>query len=315
MIQVVIRQYFTEPVTRQKILRDRDRLVAEVEVNGQLYFLKGEKQSNSFVEIMITFAEHMSNAGLPFILPEKAMNGDHYVEYEGLIFILERKGLGEEIEKCTLAYIKEIGKMLGKQHTISSSIDLRFGSGTSWGMFGGNETDTLGDYDENELCYLDLIRCLEESGQFETQELLSIKELYQTRREILRVEWDTLPNGPVQGDFAPYNLLFQQDRVSGVFDYNIAGDEVFINECIANAIYLAWHYDFEGEETPEERYNTYIAAYTFERPLSKREQELIPHLFAIIRSFRYDRVEEGIKKIKNGEGKVFIEETIRLLQG
>ena len=29
-------------------------------------------------------------------------------------------------------------------------------------MFGGNETDAFGDYDENELSYLDLIQSIEE---------------------------------------------------------------------------------------------------------------------------------------------------------
>ena len=78
---------------------------------------------------------------------------------------------------------------------------------------------------------------------------------------------------------------------------------------------MAWHYDYEGNETPEERYEAYIDAYTSERTLSDLEKEIVPHLFAIIRAFRYDRIEEGIEKIKQGEGKAFLDETIQLLQG
>lgn len=314
MIQEVMQQYFLKPVTRHEILRDKDRLVAEVEVDGKTYFLKGEKQTAQFVETMIVFTELMTNVGLPFIVPEKALDGERYVTHKDLLFILERKGAGEEITILRLEHIAELGRILGKEHAVSSSSDLRFGRGTSWGMFGGNETDELGNYDENERCYLDMVHSVKGSGQFE-QELAAIQELYLARRAILQAEWSGLPTGAIQGDLLPYNLLFQQDKISVIFDYDIAGDEVFVNECVANAIFLAWHHDFEGKETPEERYQAYIDAYTTQRPLSDDEMEMVPHLFAIIRAFRYDRIEEGIEKIKQGEGKAFLDETIKLLQG
>ncbi|MFC5602100.1 phosphotransferase enzyme family protein [Sporosarcina koreensis] len=314
MINEVIQQYLPDPVTRHEILRDKDRLVAEVEVDGEVYFLKGEKQAVQFIETVIAFTELMIEAGLPFIMPEKTLNGERFARHEDLLFILERKGVGTEVKVLRLEHFKEIGKMLGKQHETSSAMDFRFGVGTSWGMFGGNETEALGDYDENELSYLDLIQSVEETGMY-TMELATIKELYQSRRSTLKEAWNLLPLGPVQGDFCPYNLLFQQDKISTVFDYNIAGDEVLINECIGVGIFLAWHHDFEGDEAPEERFDAYIEAYTSERPLSNREMEMIPYLFAIIRAFRYDRVEEGIEKIKQGDGKAFLDKTIMLLRG
>lgn len=309
-----MQHYFIEPFTSHEILRDNDRLVAEVQVGGKTYFLKGEKTSAAFIENIINFTIMMNDAGLPFIVPEKTLKGNRYIEHEGLLFILEQKGNGKEIKRLRLSHIREIGKMLGKQHAIASTTDFRFGVGTSWGMFGGNETDKFGDYDENELSYLDLIQNVDEEGTFKI-ELVTVKELYQWRRSQMKEAWNSLPSGPVQGDFCPYNLLFNQDEISAVFDYNIAGDEVLINECIGVAVFLAWHHDFEGNETPEERYEAYIDAYEAERPLSDREKEIIPHLFAIIRAFRYDRIEEGIEKIKQGEGKAFLDETILLLKG
>ncbi len=314
LIQEVMQYYFTEPVTRHEILRDENRLVAEVEVDGAIYFLKGEKAPASFIESIIEFTKIMNNAGLPFIVPEKTIEGNRYVEHEGLHFILEQKGNGKELKRLRLSHIRESGKMLGMQHAISSTTDFRFNTGTSWGMFGGNETDAFGDYDENELSYLDLIRSINEDETFKA-ELTTVKELYKSRRLQLKKLWNTLPSGPIQGDLCPYNLLFQGYHISGVFDYNIAGDEVLINECIGVAVFLAWHYDFDGTETPEERYHAYIDAYTSERPLSNREMEMVPHLFAIIRAFRYDRIEAGIEKIKQGHGKAFLDETIQLLQG
>ena len=314
MIQEVMQQYFSKPITRHEILRDKDRFVAEVEVDGELFFLKGEKQPEQFVETIIAFTELMSDAGLPFIVPEKTLIGERHVKHENLLFILERKGVGKEVNVLRLEQLQELGQSLGKQHALASASDLRFGRGSGYSMFGGNETEEFGDYDENEVMYLELVRCLEDKGQFE-QELVKIKELYLARRANLKAEWSNLPNGPVQGDLAPYNSLFQQDRLTAIFDFDIAGDEVFVNDFMSNAIYLALNYDFDGTETPEERYHAYIDAYTSERPLSNREMEMVPHLFAIIRAFRYDRIEEGIEKIKQGHGKVFLDKTIQLLQG
>ena len=89
-----MKYYFTEPVTRQETLRDKERLVAEVEVNGETYYLKGEKQTKAFVEKIITFTKVMREAGLPFIVPEKTMDGQDYIEHEGYVFTLEDKGKG-----------------------------------------------------------------------------------------------------------------------------------------------------------------------------------------------------------------------------
>lgn len=310
MIQNVMRNYFKEPITGNKILRDKERLVAEVEVDGKTFYLKGEKQSAAFVEKMIGFIDMMRNAKLPFSMSKLTLDGKPYVEHDGLIFILEEKGKGKPMEALRLKHIQEIGAMLGKQHAASMRSAFSFGRGTSWGMFGGNETEELGDYDENELCYWDLVSAVEDKYE---KEMSLIQELYKKRRAVLQAEWAALPKGAVQGDLLPYNLLFQQDRISAIFDFDIAGDEVLVNECVGNAIFLAWHHEFEGLESPKERYDAYMDAYYSERPLSNCEKEMIPHLFAIIRAFRYDRIEEGIEKMKSGKGKSFLNESIMLL--
>ncbi|MBB4825092.1 Ser/Thr protein kinase RdoA (MazF antagonist) [Sporosarcina luteola] len=314
MISNVMKNFIKEPLTSHEVLRDKERLVAEVVVNGSTYYLKGEKIEKAFLERLIAFIREAGMSGLPYIGPEKTLDGADYVEHDGLLFILERKGKGAEVEGINLRQIEEIACLMGKEHALSLSRELRLGRGTSWGMFGGNATEELGDYDENELCFQDLMRTLEENGSF-LEELELIRRLYESRREALEQVWGDLPIGATQGDLAPYNMLFDGNRISAVYDYNIAGDERLVNGSVASAIYLAWHYDgFKGEESAEERYEAFLAAYTRERPFTELELQVIPDLFAVIRPFRYDRVENGIEQIKQGEGKQFIEETISLLQ-
>ncbi|QTD39637.1 phosphotransferase enzyme family protein [Sporosarcina sp. Te-1] len=314
MISEVMGKFAEEPLTSHEILRDNERLVAEVVVNGATFYLKGEKIEKPFLERLIAYIREASMSGLPYIGPEKTLDGTDYVEHEGLLFILERKGKGAEVEGINLRHIEEIACLMGMEHALSLSRELRLGRGTSWGMFGGNATEELGDYDENELCFLDLMQALKEDGSF-PEELELICRLYESRRAALEQVWGDLPIGATQGDLAPYNMLFDGNRISAVYDYDIAGDERFVNGCVASAIYLAWHYDgFKGEESEEERYEAFLEAYTRERPFTELELQVIPDLFAVIRPFRYDRVEKGIEQIKQGKGMQFIEETISLLQ-
>ena len=238
------------------------------------------------------------------------------IESKGMVFTLERKSDGREIEQLQLLHIKKIGRLLGRQHAISSSLDCRFGFGTSWGMFGGNKTDALGDYDENELSFRDFISEVEGIEKF-TGEFNLIKKRYLEKREKLCAVWDILPKGPVQGDFCPYNMVFHEDgTISAIFDFNIAGDEVFLNECIGVGVFLSWHYEFIGNATENDRFQMFIQSYESERPFTKLEWELFDDLFAIIRAFRYDRVDRGIEMIRNGNNDVgFIQETSAILKG
>ena len=87
-----MKYYLTEPVTRHEILRDKERLVAEVEVDGETYYLKGEKTQSCIYRKHLSFTKIMSEAGLPFIVPEKTMNGNRYIEHEGLFSFWNAKG-------------------------------------------------------------------------------------------------------------------------------------------------------------------------------------------------------------------------------
>ena len=294
-----------------EILRDEGRLVVKIEAQGQIYFLKGEQQTPVFMKALIAFIDKMKRAGLPFAELEQTMDGRLFTEAEGMLFMLEKKSMGVSVEQLQLIHIQEIGKILGKQHAVSESIGMRFNTGTSWGMFGGNKTDALGDYDENELSYLEFI----EKGEGFPNDLQLIKNLYIEKRAKLKAVWNTLPTGSVQGDFCPYNMLFHGDgTIASVYDFNIAGDEVFLNECIGVGAYLAWHYAYQGGETEWERFRSFLQAYESERPLTSLEKEVMNDLLAIIRAFRYDRIEEGILMLSSEEsGKQFMAETRKIL--
>ncbi len=294
-----------------ELLRNEGRLVARIDVQEQVYFLKGEQHNPLFQTTLMAFVDEMKVSGMPFAEFEKTRDGRLFVEASGMLFTLEKKSVGEEVERLQLVHIQAIGKMLGKQHAVSQTLGMRFNSGTSWGMFGGNESDSLGDYDENELTFNEFIEKVEGFPN----ELQSIKDLYIEKRTKLKAVWDTLPSGPVQGDFCPYNLLFNADgTIASIFDFNIAGDEVFLNECMGVGVYLAWHCEYRNGETEWERFRAFLQAYESERAFTLLERELMDDLRAIVRAFRYDRIEEGISTLSSEDGgKQFIAETQKIL--
>ncbi|MBE1555123.1 phosphotransferase enzyme family protein [Sporosarcina limicola] len=297
------------------ILRNEGRLIAKIEVDENVYFLKGERQTNEFIETVISFVTAMNEKGIPFTRLEKTIDGHQYVEASGFIFTVEKKSVGEEVERLRFSHINDIGKMLGKQHAVSETLDVCFGTATSWSIFGGNETDALGDYDENELSFKKFMQDAEKLSELSVEVEL-IKNSYLVKRERLSTVWETLPSGPIQGDFCPYNMLFSQDgKITSIYDYNIAGDEVFLNECIGVGVFLAWHHPYIGAETEVERFYIFMNAYMQERPFTEAESAVFDDLLAIIRAFRYDRVEEIVQLLREGkDAQRFIKEAFEILQ-
>ncbi|WP_078543019.1 protein kinase family protein [Litchfieldia alkalitelluris] len=198
----------------QLIIRRNERILAKIE-SGQEYFLKGESANKEYWEACCFYARALSEQGMNVTHCEKSINDTYVIQAEDKVFSLERSLSGEPMEFITDREINEIGRLLGIQHSLSSKITTPFTKGTSWSLFGGNQTGEIGDYDENELSYLDLKK------QYETHHLLpKIELLFKQFRQTLYKIWSILPQGAVQGDFCYYNMLQEKDRSLAIYDFN-----------------------------------------------------------------------------------------------
>lgn len=177
-------------------------------------------------------------------------------------------------------------------------------------MFGGNQTDKIGDYDENELSFQTFKQAFNEHELFP-----EIEYHYLQHRSVLQKVWSSLPQGAVQGDFCYYNMLKQQDGTYSILDFNLAGNEIFLNECIAVGVYHSWHVPYTGRLNAAERFRKFIAAYEAKRPFTSLEREHFNPLLAIIRAFRFDRIEDGAILKETAEKNQFVKETLDILTG
>lgn len=285
-------------------LRKNKSLVQLESTKGEKYFLKGEKQEQEIIERICSFASELREI-VP--VPEYLLtvDGTFTVMIENDVFTLEKAVEGIEIEGLTDKYIVSIAETLGRLHKFSLEKNYRLGRGTTWSMFGGNKTENLGDYDENELCFLEF---MEEFNHVTIAE--KIKESYLEMRSFLQLNWCTLPKVATQGDFCYYNMLFKEEEISGIFDFNLAGDEVAINECIGVAVYHSWHAPYSGDLSEEDRFDLFCNTYQKIRPWSKSEKQVSKELKKIIRAFRHDRIAAGIAS-ENQDS--FLVETLEML--
>lgn len=234
-------------------------------------------------------------AGIPAVEILPSLSGGFCGEYEekGKVYLTTAEAFveGSEINNVAPGQVREIGRMLGKMHLAGSRAAFRFGYGTSWSMFGGNASDAFGEYDENELMYKELMEaCLSSGMHKEAAEL--VHRLYQKKRERVRKLWTYLPSGPVQGDFCPYNMRADRNgRISGFFDFNLAGDEVFVNELAALAVYYAFSSPKQQGMGEGACLRSFLQGYRSIRRLKGAEEEVLPLLLQLHRPFRFDRIE------------------------
>ncbi len=292
---------------KKKVIRDSEKKIYAIrDIEGDEWIVKGEKAPLWQVEQQAQFANKLIGI-LPVPRYKKTQDEVYAVAKDGLTWTIETRQFGREVNHLTDSMLLSMATMLGKLHAESLRQSYRFHRATSWSLFGGNATEAIGDYDENELSFLEMKAAYGQENIFE-----EIETQYLAHRTYLKNCWKRLPIAAVQGDFCHYNMLFDGDCVQSVFDFNLAGDERLLNECIAVAVYCCWHVESDSMFSAEERYTLFTEAYQKHRVWTKEERVVAKRLKAIIRAFRYDRVARGIENVANRH--LFLEETLQILK-
>jgi len=307
-VTILLQNYYIQP-KEITFLRNEEKILARVEdTAGVTYYLKGEKGRREYIGKCCEYAEYLRKEDFPTVCYQKGKEDTYTNLYNSKIFTLEKALKGMEVQILTDDHLESIAQMLGKQHRLSIKSGIHINKATSWSLFGGNATDEIGDYDENEVSFWQMRENCQQVSLFPR-----IEELYIQRRVRLERVWATLPSGPVQGDFCYYNMVFSDSSLTGCYDYNLAGDELYINELVAVAIYHCWHVPYSGKKSEIERFWSFIHYYEHGRNLENAERDVIGDLFALIRAFRYDRIEEGLA-LQGEQRTRFLEETLEILE-
>jgi homoserine kinase type II len=88
--------------------------------------------------------------------------------------------------------------------------------------------------------------------------------------------YSTLPRGPIHADLFRDNVMFEGDRLTGLFDFYFAGVDTFLFDiavCLND-----WCVDLATGRLDEPRAAALVAAYAAVRPIASNERRLMPAL-------------------------------------
>ena len=108
------------------------------------------------------------------------------------------------------------------------------------------------------------------------QSTLIQNELLVQQQLAASASYAELPRGPIHADLFRDNVMFDEDRLTGFFDFYFAGvdtDLFDIAVCLND-----WCIDLNTGELQQDRAHAFVAAYDAERALSAVEIRLLPDL-------------------------------------
>lgn len=304
-----------EPVVRIATVQG-DFVLKAVKASGREGFLHLNEEE---LECQGNWAAVMAREGLPIMERLRSREGRYSATLNDgqhrWLTTVERFAPGAEFVCHDVQDIGRIGELAGRLHAASLRSGIRFGHGTSWSLFGSRVTEELGDYDENADSFEEAESALAQ-GDCPERLRVRVRTLYETLRAETEAVWPSLPQAAVQGDLCPYNLTRGADgEIAGVFDLNIAGDEVLVGELAALMAYYA-AYRPDGVSA-DGAMIAFYRAYAAVRPLIREERQVLESLLRFVAPFRFDRVARGSSGIQASgteEAVRFAEETIVLLE-
>lgn len=311
LIEEILHAYDLHDVNQIKIIRDQPKKnsIIKCQCNGQWYVLKIYRDgwtTEDKLQKSGEFNRYLADAGIPVA---KMLDRDGWYSYpsylneETQLVSIEKYIDGKEIDEVTDGIAQQLGRLLAEQHVSSEQSGFTFGYSSEWTLMDGEHV-TYEEISENYECFLELIESAKGYG-YEGALLYQITDVYHEKRRMLEKMWNELPRGPIQGDWCPYNMVVDStEKIVGIFDFNIAGDEAFVNE-------LASLHAYYGE-----RGSDLVQGYETIRPLNNIEKETYPVLLSVILPFRFDRTNSIIALMKAKEDKAVMEkldETLTLL--
>lgn len=153
--------------------------------------------------------------------------------------------------------VKEAGRIMAELHKDSQKF---------------SKTDLYRNNDMNKDFWIDTYSKIKDKAEEHFKEL---KPLTQKAFEIVEKWPSTLPSGVIHGDLFPDNVLFHQNKVSGVIDFYMACNDQFVYDI---AIVLnAWCFEKDNSFNITKA-NILLRSYNEVRKLTEEELQSLPTL-------------------------------------
>ncbi len=194
--------------------------------------------------------DHLASRGYPGAMPARTHAGENLTTLNGKPAALVRRLRGQSVLFPTIAQCQAVGRALGELHVTSASFTSHCSNarGAAWRRETG--TTLLADVPVD-------ARALIES------ELAAEAGL----------DWQALPQGVIHADLFRDNVLFVEERLTGIIDFYYACNDAY---CYDLAITLNdWCTETDGRPNPA-RWQTLMLAYRSARELTPAEHAAWP---------------------------------------
>lgn len=191
--------------------------------------------------------EHLAQRGIPCPLPLRASGGRNLLQLNGKPAALVQRLVGQSVLFTTVEQCAAVGRLLAEMHRagLSYAGHARNGRGAAWRRQTGQRLLAAADPATAELIH----------DELRMQEALDLSGL---------------PQGVIHADLFRDNVLFVDERLSGVIDFYYACTDALLYDL---AVTLNdWCFDVTGALDPQ-RASALIGAYTACRPITAAERQ------------------------------------------
>jgi Ser/Thr protein kinase RdoA (MazF antagonist) len=249
-----------------KYIEDFNKVLLIYDSKAQPYIVKlhfDQYVTSNTLTTQHFFKNKVQETGLLVPKHMLTITGDYYGKFKNHYYHVETF-IGNQIRPCKVNYYS-MGYWLAKLHLLSVKCHLSLKTGTQWQVFGENKTNTLLDYNHMEEMYYFVYRMYPE-----------LKPLVQRHMTQLHSIWHQLPRGITHGDYAVYNIIFNESGdVTGLYDFDLIGQDAFINELAHSVLLNSFYTEMLGFTSQDgfSNYHLFIKGYLSVRPLTLLEKE------------------------------------------
>ena len=198
----------------------------------------------------LDFMAHLARHGIPCPAPIADLSDQYLGRLNGKPAALVTRLPGQSVERPGGEHCAEVGALLGRMHLAGRSYDayLENPRGPKWWRFAAKEVAPFLDAGKRDL--------LEKELAFQAEH-----------------RFPDLPRGPVHADLFRDNALFEDGRLSAVFDFYFAGVDCLLYDLAVCANDWCLAKDFRLDQG---RVGALLSAYHALRPLTALEREAWP---------------------------------------
>jgi len=195
--------------------------------------------------------DHLASRGFPGAMPARTKEGKNLTLLNGKPAALVRRLVGQSVLFPTLEQCRQVGRALGELHVAAQS-------------YAGHCDNSRGSLWREQTGRLLLRKLTESSAKRLLEDELAMQ---------MSVDLASLPQGVIHADLFRDNVLFVDDRLTGVIDFYYACNDALLYDLAVTV--NDWCFEPDGTLNPA-RWDAMVSAYRSRRELREDERAAWP---------------------------------------